>query len=189
MRTIILALALTLIAVSHCQTNTCNPACGGNTENDCSDFDSDESLPSNCYSCAAGYIGGAKQKSDGGKLCVPGRCNSACASCHDSSADFCYLCSYKFYDSAANPTRATPCSPCHPSCLSCAGPTANDCLICAPGLFDSLQNPYVPGSCEPCDSKCSYCQGERKNCVEGCCDIGFHHSSSVNPNCVIKELC
>jgi proprotein convertase subtilisin/kexin type 5 len=154
---------------------TCAPECGGNSSNDCADFFSSTSSPDKCYSCASGHVGGTGIRDSKGATCSPGKCNEACAACKNSNTSTeCYLCSYGFFDSEANPARATPCVKCHPTCLSCTGPSADQCLFCAPGLFDSLNNPYMPGTCDECDSKCSTCSLTRDNCGAGCCADGFH---------------
>lgn len=166
---------------------TCASECGGNSEFDCSDFNEPTSSPLNCYSCAAGYIGGSGRIDGAGRLCEKSNTLPAgCAAAVDATdSNTCYLCTYGYYDSERDPTKATPCKPCHENCTSCSGPTESDCLICAIGRFDSLMNPYVPGTCDKCDSMCSICMGARDNCVDGCCSNGFHHRSSTSMDCVV----
>ena len=181
----LLVISISLAAINSI-ANNCDPACGGSTVYDCSDFLDATSSPSKCYSCASGHVGGSGFADTVGALCVKGQCKEECAACkYSNDATQCYLCSYGFYDPVGDSTKATPCAACHPSCLSCQGNTANDCLTCADKYFDALQTPYVKGSCDLCDSKCGKCKGKADNCVNGCCATGFKKASKTSYECVL----
>jgi hypothetical protein len=190
---IIVTIAITLIVGAFTQAqNTCAPECGGFSADDCADYTASTSSASKCYSCATGYIGGTKTKNNVGALCrldTDNECNPACAACNDTSADFCYLCSYGYFDPEGRRDKATPCIACHETCLSCNGPNADNCFFCQYGFFDSLDNPYQAGTCDKCDTKCSSCRGARNNCGNGCCAAGFEQRSATVADCLVSELC
>lgn len=168
--------------------NNCHEACGGSSKNDCADFLEETSSPDKCYSCAQGYVGGSGSVDGTGATCKKGTCPKECAACkNETDPNQCYLCSFGFYDSARDPTKATPCSACDKTCSSCTGPSNNQCLQCADGYFDSLSSPYTPGTCDKCASKCSLCSFTRDNCVQGCCAVGFSKENPFSYKCVVDK--
>lgn len=172
----LITLAL-LVSVIYSQVNTCHSSCGGNSSNDCSDYEQSTSSSSNCKTCYPGYKGGSPT----GAPCVRGTCNAACVSCQDDSDQKCYLCAIGYYDPTNNPLSASPCSPCHSTCATCKTNGSDQCFICKNGYFDSSNNPYFVGTCDKCDNTCKTCELSSIRCTGGC-NVGFAASNTIDVN-------